>query len=195
VRSINSVIKSGSIFVSVFLLALLTSTAAFAFIEPSPSPSSTQTRHKQQTFASTPVKSAAQLERHLKEKSGAQTPLAKLSAAAKSRFIESLTFNHKGLTGLYYLDLKAELSFTDVYSVLALFGQQHLTKHIADMPRKTSLEEELDDEMCDDCFFRDWLDLFDDAFAGNTPDDHKGYQCISPGTCKVKGGYICLSTC
>jgi hypothetical protein len=186
--SIKGAFKSGSIFVSVFLLALLTSTAAFAFIEPN------SARQKQQP-AATHIKSSAQLERHLNERPGAQTPLAKLSAGAKSRFIQSLTFNHRGLTGFYYSDLRAELTSTDIYRILALFGQQHLTKLVADVPSKAGIEEEIDDAMCDDCMPWDWPDLFDDAFAGNTPDDHKGYQCISPGTCKQKGGYICLSTC
>src|ERR1700761_46347 len=68
------------------------------------------------------------------------TPLDKLSPGAKQRFLNSLTFNANGITGFNYSDLERELSASDVYQVLSLFGVQHL----APMVRGARVESQTD---------------------------------------------------
>lgn len=41
---------------------------------------------------------------------------------SKKRFVESLRFNEKGVTSFTYSDIEAELSASQAYRLLSLFG-------------------------------------------------------------------------
>lgn len=49
-----------------------------------------------------------------------------LSPEAQADFIKSLKFNQYGLVSLRFGDLEAELSVSEIYSLLSLFGAQRL---------------------------------------------------------------------
>lgn len=49
-------------------------------------------------------------------------PLNRLSQDARQRFIDSLTFNERGITGYATGDLRSELSAEQIYDILVLFG-------------------------------------------------------------------------
>lgn len=70
-----------------------------------------------------PIHDAAQLDDHLRTLSPG-SPLSALSEAARQRFIASLRFNEAGLVSFSYQDIQKELSPTEAYRLLALFGAQ-----------------------------------------------------------------------
>lgn len=86
--------------------------------------------HQQLALIIAPVKSSIDLNGYLLTTPAKSSPLSKLTQRAQQRFIDNLTFNEKGLTGLNYADLEAELSVSEIYQVLALFGKQHLVTHM-----------------------------------------------------------------
>lgn len=72
------------------------------------------------------IRSLSQLKAHL-ALHGSNSPLAALSPSGRQEFIDRLTFNENGLTGYRYAILENELTPSQIYSVLSLFGTQ---KHI-----------------------------------------------------------------
>ncbi|MBD5656346.1 MAG: hypothetical protein IAI50_14370, partial [Candidatus Eremiobacteraeota bacterium] len=79
-------------------------------------------------FAATPravtIKSAAALNAYLRTTAKAGSALDRLSPDARARFLASLMFNNNGLTGFATGDLRDELSTTEIYQILSLFGAQ-----------------------------------------------------------------------
>ncbi|WP_115717773.1 hypothetical protein [Gallaecimonas mangrovi] len=69
-----------------------------------------------------PVKSRADLETILERKS----PLDALSESAKQEFTDSIVFRENGIGGMNYGVLEAELTPTQIYKILSLFGSQSL---------------------------------------------------------------------
>lgn len=143
----------------------------------------TETLDRQIAYELAPVKSKADLDRL----SSQHSPLDALSPDAKSRFLENITFGNKGITGLYYGDLENELSFTQLYKILALFGAQHLIAKFGNARIET---------------VADTLLKTKSLGAKNTPglkgqpgEDYKGYACISPHTCAKRTFHICMSGC
>lgn len=74
-----------------------------------------------------PIKSVDSLNDYLANQKPGDSPLDKLSPGAKERFISSLKFNSKGLTEYRYSELETELSPTEIYQILSLFGVQSST--------------------------------------------------------------------
>lgn len=126
-----------------------------------------------------PVKSQLELASYLQ--SAKATPLDGLSPAAKRRFLASLTFNESGLTGFDYSDLRAELTVTQVYRVLAIFGAQRLAHLVKDARAETEVDRILM------------------AAPANTVDqamdDHEDYRCEGTHTCSGSPRHICMSGC
>lgn len=125
------------------------------------------------------VKSPVDLATYLR--SSSTTPLDALSPAAKARFLNSLSFNEGGLTGFDYSDLRAELTATQVYRILAIFGAQRLTPLVGAARADTDLDRLL--------MVRP-LNTTDPAM-----EDQKGYRCESPHTCGESLRHICMSGC
>lgn len=84
------------------------------------------------------ITSQRSLSRHLSA-GVTQSPLGRLSQPALRRFLASLQFNESGLTTFRYTELEAELTPTQIYQVLALFGQQHQTPKLKHARRVTPL--------------------------------------------------------
>ncbi|RRU03928.1 MULTISPECIES: hypothetical protein [Stenotrophomonas] len=68
-----------------------------------------------------PIRTKAELERHLA--ADESSPLRKLSAESQRKFVDSLVFLDGGLASYSHLPLR-DLSVSDSYRVLALFGAQ-----------------------------------------------------------------------
>ncbi|WP_299270146.1 hypothetical protein [uncultured Psychrosphaera sp.] len=77
---------------------------------------------KQLALALAPIKSKLALELLAQQES----PLDLLSDKAKQRFVDSVVFTDEGsIGGYYYADLEAELTPTQIHSILSLIGVQH----------------------------------------------------------------------
>ena len=131
-----------------------------------------------------PVKSAADLERHLRT-AGAQSPLAPLSAGAKRRFISSLRFNESGITSFGYGDLQAELTASQIYQVMSLFGAQHTVAMMRNIRTKDAIDEQI---------MRP-LGGPPGPVCPSQPCDYESYECIKTATCSYNINTICMRNC
>lgn len=121
------------------------------------------------------VKSSEELKNYLK-RAGNSSPLDKLSPIAKTRFIESLSFNQNGLSQYRYDDLQNELNATGIYKVLRIFGAEQSAPFL----QKARIENEIDGGIV----------------ALRMMEDHENARCVSHGTCQTGWvGYICTSNC
>jgi hypothetical protein len=114
------------------------------------------------------IRSAKDLENYLQ--TVRNSPLDYMSPAAKQRFVSSLVFTARGLASFRYTDLQ-DLSATQVYQILALFGTERASSLIIkeDVPGNSS--------------------GFDNP---EMPD----YACSNvQAACKPAIGELCLSNC
>jgi len=86
-----------------------------------------------------PIRSPEDLSRHLADNS--DSPFFYLSADARERFISSITFNERGVTGFEYMDLERELTPTQIFEVMSLIGQQQFTWQLQGARVETKLDE------------------------------------------------------
>lgn len=143
-----------------------------------------------------PIRSERSMQRHL---NGGleESPLRYLSKPALGRFISSLQFNENGLTTYRYADLEAELTPSQIYQVLALFGQQHNTP----MLRGAKIRTELDTEIMrgpipgiQAAIGGDQCDIYS-PIQSPTCGDKQNYRCIERGTCAENSMTICTKNC
>lgn len=121
------------------------------------------------------VKSRQDLAAHLRL-AAAASPLNALSPGARERFLDSLVFNDRGLVEYRFDDMKRELSVTQAYRILRLFGAADSAPFLRTMQP------------------RDEVDAGIQSFMH--VEDHEGGKCISPGTCEMfHPHYICTSNC
>lgn len=107
------------------------------------------------------------------------SPLDRLSAPARQRFLDSLVFSDNGLGSYHYADLEAELSVSEVHAILSLFGAEHTTSMLTGAKVKTPADAQL---------------LPPRPPPGGTT-DYKDYRCKSIGTCTSSLFDICTSNC
>lgn len=82
----------------------------------------TQAAHEALALAGARIKSLAEFYAYDFSVPPLANPLNRLSQAARQRFIDSLAFNERGITGYATGDLRAELSAEQIYDILVLFG-------------------------------------------------------------------------
>ena len=82
----------------------------------------TQAAHEELALAGARIKSLAEFYAYEFSVPPLANPLNRLSQGARRRFIDSLTFNDRGITGYATGDLRAELSAEQIYDILVLFG-------------------------------------------------------------------------
>ena len=126
-----------------------------------------------------PIKSDKDL--HAYVRNNKNSPLSELTPGARQRFIQSLTFNEHGLTSFQYTDLEAELTPSQIYQILSLFGAQDVTPLLENARIANNLDSEI---------------------MGKTGDgvvvplgDHMDYQCVGRATCELSANRICMSSC
>lgn len=114
-----------------------------------------------------------------------KSPLDKLSPESKKRFIDSVVFTEKGIGGFYYGDLELELTPTEIYKVLSLIGQQHITSHLSGARVETVadrllLQKNSKGEDYSTAIYKDFL---------------LGYRCDGGHTCDQSKSSACTKNC
>ena len=110
-----------------------------------------------------------------------RSPLDALSLDAKKRFVESVVFTENGVGGFDYRDLELELTATEIYKILSLIGQQHVTPSL----KKARVKSESDE-----------IIMF--GKGPNTPgggDFLLDYYCYQRGSCESSKNKACTSNC
>lgn len=126
-------------------------------------------------YGTAEVRSLDDLADHLR-RAGDHSPLAALDPAARSRFIESLAFNERGLTHYRYDLLRDNLTASQGYRILRLFGAEGSGSFL----RASRVETEIDEVIAGIRMF----------------DDHVGAKCVSPHNCQTGWvDFICMSGC
>jgi len=139
-------------------------------------------RGQELAFLLAPIKSKEDLDRYLEElrqNPEARSPLNLLSPAARDRFLNSLVFTERGLGGYYYGDLQAQLTASQAYRLLSLFGAQHTTPLLSGL-RIESRGDEI---------------IMENEIAPVEGTDYNNMECVKQGTCGPKNNYICTSNC
>ncbi|MGY6553279.1 MAG: hypothetical protein ACXIUM_02035 [Wenzhouxiangella sp.] len=126
------------------------------------------------------VRSPEHLSRHLQSFAEGQSPLDQLSAQGKSESLASLQFGPSGVASMNTDLLERELTPTQSYSILELFGWQELAPRLRHAKVKTEMDAQLN-FLCDGASFGS-----DDCTGGYV----RG-RCISTATCGGFGGGWC----
>ncbi|WP_159016679.1 hypothetical protein [Cognatiluteimonas profundi] len=126
-----------------------------------------------------PIHSQADARRYIASNAGRKTPFTALSRGAQERFLQSLVFTTKGLASFEYADLSAELTATQVYKLLALFGAQDSTHFIPNLRVVDSTDAAIVDKR--------------NAKIGPLT-DYPGYKCSPPATCEPSFSTICIGS-
>lgn len=133
-------------------------------------------------LAMAPIKSRRQLEAHLQAAKSTASPLLALEPAARKRFLDSITFNDKGITGFSYTELQSRLTASQVYKILSLFGAQHTTSMVRGVRRENALDMEI-------------MSPVDGPRCPSQPCDYEGYRCEGRATCAPNINTICMRNC
>jgi len=153
-----------------------------------------------------PIKSEEDLNFFLLSTYGTPNPLDQLSPAARQRFTDSLMFTERGLGSFDFSDLEYELTPTEIYKILYLFGMQHLVPKMEGARIETRADEVLMQKNKGQETNKDeqqpvtrTLFLCDTASIGigegDSCGDHTDYYCFSSGSCKKRSDMICTSNC
>lgn len=134
-------------------------------------------------LALAPIRSQVQLQQHL-QANGANSPLATLTPAAKKRFLTSLRFNEKGITSFSYDDLQAELTASQIYQVLSLFGAQHTVSLMRNARVVTPTDQALLQPLGTS-----------GPLCPSQACDYDQYECEKQGTCAAAFNKICTRNC
>lgn len=139
-------------------------------------------QQRQVRMAMAPIRSKAQLDAYLARTPASESPIAKLSPGAQKRFIRSLTFNERGITGFRYGDLEMELSATQSYRILSLFGVEDLTPTLTHARVDTHADELI--------MANSGTNVSQLLMA-----DYKDFWCASRATCRYDMQAICTGNC
>jgi hypothetical protein len=141
-------------------------------------------------FAMAQIKSENDLQNYLQTQGFSQSPLDALSPPARQRFLTSLQFNERGLTSFEYRDLEEELSASQIYRILSLFGAQH----DAAIMKHARVVSPVDQQILDSSFHTNGFGGLG-GFGGIG--DHSDYKCdrLNPHTCTSDINSICTSNC
>jgi hypothetical protein len=100
--------------------------------------------------------------------------------------LQSLKFSETGLSSFNYKALENELTPTQIYKVLSIFGMQHLTARF----RLARVITATDMALITSHDHAKGIIIYD------TPEgDYEGYACTSRATCSKNMNDICTSNC
>lgn len=126
-------------------------------------------------YSTAEIRSREDLSEHLR-RAGDKSPLAALPRAARVRFVDSLDFNENGLTQYRYDVLLDNLTASQAYRILRLFGAEGTGAFL----RRARIETETDAAIASIRWF----------------DDHLKAKCVSPHNCQLGWvDFICMSGC
>ena len=130
------------------------------------------------------IKSSKEVARYLSKQGRQETPFSPLSAGARQRFIQSLRFSEKGLASYDYRDLRNELTATEIYRLLSLFGAEGSVFAIPDMKAESATDELI--------IMQGKLDRSGEMMRA--PTDYEGYACISRASGAKAADHICIGS-
>lgn len=135
-------------------------------------------------LAVAPIKSARDLSAFVSSnKAPESNPLLTLTPRGRKRFFESLRFSPEGLSSFNYAVLESELTASEAYKVLALFGMQHITPRLRNLKTQSETDRLI-------------LRAFgSDSDSEVIEGDFKEYYCHGHGTCRRSADAICTSRC
>ncbi|EPF74626.1 hypothetical protein [Acinetobacter rudis] len=125
--------------IKLFLCVVLASCATFA-ADNATKQAPIISEQSQLNLLVAPIKSLDDLNAYMRNTPKAKNPIEKLSTNGKARFLSSLRFNEKGLTSFGHLDLEAELSASEIYQILSLFGAQELISTTSNLVIKNDFD-------------------------------------------------------
>jgi hypothetical protein len=165
----------------IFSLVLANLASAVNAVEPVKESS----QARELAFLAAPIKNAADLQSYLEMTQGRYSPLNKLPKDDRDRFLQSITWNERGVTGFSAVSFQNS-SATEAFQILALFGIQHVTPLVR--PAVRSLTDKV------------ILSQKEDGGAttlgeGGPEKDYEGYRCSARATCSSSPGDVCTSNC
>lgn len=92
-------------------------------------------------LAVAPIRSRVDLRRHLRITS--DSPINRLPMPTRQIFLSKLVFTKKGLGSFPYIELSQNLTVTEAYRILSLFGEQRSVGLIPGLNPKNSIEESM----------------------------------------------------
>jgi len=122
------------------------------------------------------------------------SPLYLLSDYGRSEFLSSIVFRENGLGGFNMGPLEDELTPSQIYQVLSLFGAQHTTHKF----KKARIDSSLDLLLLAQPIQPELLQPTDPiplGLPGSGGKDYDGYECLRRATCSSKARHICMSGC
>ena len=129
------------------------------------------------------IRSQGDLQQYLAATATAGSALSALSPSARDRFLSSVTFGAKGISGFRYADLQSELTVSQIYDVLSLFGVQKDVAIIPNVRVETAADKRV-------------ISAFPISPGdGGGETDYTNYKCVSRATCEVALNDICTSNC
>lgn len=132
----------------------------------------------QAEFAIARIRNPLELEQYAAEHAAtgySGTPLEALRPSSRERLLRSVVFGNGGIGSLYYGDMRVELSPTQAYAILALFGAQHLAPIVAAQNVSTDVDAAIQ--------------------SMRRPPDHEDKYCAKRATCRSESFAVCTSSC
>ena len=123
--------------------------------------------------------------------------LRHLSQPAQKRFLDSLTFTERGVSGFSFEDIERELTATEAFEVLTMIGQQQFVPQMQGL----RAESELDNMLMrgavpgaqTKCLLPEFPIINSEQAADCGP--LVGYRCIARATCGESMRNACTSNC
>lgn len=122
------------------------------------------------------VKSASQFARYMQQTRGSATPFSAMTPGALRRFSRSLVFTDRGLASYDYTDLQRELTASQIYAVLRVFGVEGSVSRIPGVKVRSRTDGLVMD-------------------AQRLPADYNDMTCAARASCAPQTGWICTSNC
>ena len=124
-----------------------------------------------------PVRNAGQFQAYLRDHRGPTSPFHALSPAARERFSRSLVFNENGLASYAYADLRNELSASQIYAAMRVFGAESSVSSIRGLKGKQHADKL----------------VLESRFAYYN--GHHDMYCAGAGSCAPRMGWVCTDRC
>ncbi|MET0506388.1 MAG: hypothetical protein ABWZ85_13765 [Luteibacter sp.] len=177
-------------------VTMLASGIAFSYdnLSPEKAPASaTVTAQGAIDEARAPIKSEADLQKYLVSEQ-ATSPMNRLSPAAKAKFLSSLRFGDKALGSYNYEALESELTASQIYDILSLFGAQATTQLIPGAIVRTETDSLIMKPQAINRPCGPGIESCDSG-GGTGDTDYAGYGCGRPHTCIIEPNAICMHSC
>jgi hypothetical protein len=117
------------------------------------------------------------------------SPLGKLTEDGLHRFVQSITFNQKGITGFSYAEFDG-MSAADAHGILELFVVERTLKLVKNVRVTTKADRMVTAKSCG--IFSPTSGCGSDDL---NPGDRDGFYCAGPGSCAPRSLWICTVNC